>query len=122
MKFITCFYNIYSIIYTNSTLRSVSEFPIYLILKYLKEYEGIKGEDGRDMMMIGTYEYCRKLRSWQAMCLLSRFITAEEAGEVAERFYRALRCQTHAAIRYFMEVRMNEERSDDVETLRSCVD
>lgn len=49
----------------------VRELPQYLIRKLLKE-TGEGAGDGRDVMMIGTYEYCRKLRSWQALCLLDR--------------------------------------------------
>ena len=52
----------------------------------------------------GSEEYSKMMRSWQALCLLSRFVTSEIANEVAQKVFRAMSNLSHGQIRYFMEV------------------
>ena len=52
----------------------------------------------------GSEEYARMTRSWQALCLLSRFVTEDIASEVAARVFPAMSFTLHGQIRYFMEV------------------
>jgi hypothetical protein len=52
----------------------------------------------------GSEEYSKMMRSWQALCLLSRFVTSDIADEVAQKAFRAMSNLSHGQIRYFMEV------------------
>ena len=52
----------------------------------------------------GSEEYSKMMRSWQALCLLSRFVTSDIANEVAQKVFQAMSHLSHGQIRYFMEV------------------
>ncbi len=52
----------------------------------------------------GSEEYSKMMRSWQALCLLSRFVTCDIANEVAQKVFKAMSNLSHGQIRYFMEV------------------
>lgn len=52
----------------------------------------------------GSEVYAQMIRSWQALCLLSRFVTEDIASDVATRVYHAMSFTMHGQIRYFMEV------------------
>ena len=52
----------------------------------------------------GSDEYCRFTRSWQALCLLSRFVTDDIAEIVAARVFPAMAFTMHGQLRYFIEV------------------
>ena len=52
----------------------------------------------------GSEVYGRMIRSWQALCLLSRYVTEDIASNVATRVYHAMSFTMHGQIRYFMEV------------------
>lgn len=52
----------------------------------------------------GSEEYAKMIRSWQALCLLSRFVTEDIASDVAARMFPAMAFTLHGQIRYFMEV------------------
>mmetsp|Transcript_31827 Transcript_31827/g.64339 ORF Transcript_31827/g.64339 Transcript_31827/m.64339 type:complete len:1966 (-) Transcript_31827:24-5921(-) len=51
----------------------------------------------------GSEEYSKMMRSWQALCLLSRFVTSDIANEVAQKVFKAMSNLSHGQIRYFME-------------------
>jgi hypothetical protein len=52
-----------------------------------------------------TPEYCVKIRALQALCVMSRFITAEIVDAVCDGVFEAMGKQTsHNQIRYFLEV------------------
>ena len=51
----------------------------------------------------GSEEYSKMMRSWQALCLLSRFVTSDIADEVAQKVFQAMANLSHGQIRYFME-------------------
>ena len=51
----------------------------------------------------GSEEYSKMMRSWQALCLLSRFVTSDIANEVAQKVFQAMSHLSHGQIRYFME-------------------
>ena len=55
-------------------------------------------------LMTGTEDYSIRIRSWQALCILSRFVTDDVADKVCERLYQALNQNLHGQIRYFMEI------------------
>ena len=46
----------------------------------------------------------RATRSWQALCLLSRFVTENKAQDIATRVFQAMSNNTHGPVRYFIEV------------------
>ncbi|KAL3796147.1 hypothetical protein HJC23_000650 [Cyclotella cryptica] len=52
----------------------------------------------------GSEEYARATRSWQALCLLSRFVTEDKAHDIATRVFQAMSNNTHGPVRYFIEV------------------
>mmetsp|Transcript_23901 Transcript_23901/g.41888 ORF Transcript_23901/g.41888 Transcript_23901/m.41888 type:complete len:632 (+) Transcript_23901:1054-2949(+) len=52
----------------------------------------------------GSEEYARTSRAWQALCLLSRFVTEDIAKDVAARVFPAMSYNLHGPIRYFVEV------------------
>jgi tRNA G18 (ribose-2'-O)-methylase SpoU len=52
----------------------------------------------------GSEEYAKMTRSWQALCLLSRFVTKDIAEKVATKVFPAMSYTLHGQIRYFIEV------------------
>ena len=52
----------------------------------------------------GSEEYARMSRAWQALCLLSRFVTEDIAKDVAARVFPAMSFNLHGPVRYFVEV------------------
>ena len=52
----------------------------------------------------GSPEYCHKIRAWQALCILHRFVTADIAEAVAEKVYKTMEQNLHGQIRYFQEL------------------
>jgi hypothetical protein len=55
-------------------------------------------------LMTGTEDYSIRIRSWQALCLLSRFVTQDIADKVCDLLYETFNQNLHGQIRYFMEV------------------
>uniref|UniRef100_A0A7S1C1B8 tRNA/rRNA methyltransferase SpoU type domain-containing protein n=1 Tax=Corethron hystrix TaxID=216773 RepID=A0A7S1C1B8_9STRA len=56
------------------------------------------------MLMTGSLEYCTRIRGWQAMCLLVRFVTPEFLPKVQNYYFEALSHNIHGQIRYFLEI------------------
>lgn len=56
------------------------------------------------LVMKGTAAYCIKMRAWQALCILSRFVTSDIAEEICTKLFRALAENLHGQIRYFLEI------------------
>jgi tRNA guanosine-2'-O-methyltransferase len=52
----------------------------------------------------GSETYARMTRGWQALCLMSRFVTDDIAAQVAFRVFNAMGLTLHGQIRYFIEV------------------
>ena len=59
---------------------------------------------GKKSVILGSPEYCIKIRGWQALCVLSRFITRDIVPFVRTRTLDALGEPLHGQIRYFMEI------------------
>jgi hypothetical protein len=59
---------------------------------------------GVGIIMTGTAEFCRKMRGWQALCVLSRFVTSDIAERVCAAVFEALGEMLHGQIRYFIEI------------------
>jgi len=52
----------------------------------------------------GSVQYCQILRAWQALCVLSRFVTAEIVEKVSQKLCKAMSFPLHGQIRYFVEI------------------
>jgi hypothetical protein len=81
----------------------LKELLHYVILRLLVETAPIKSTHP-SMIMKGTPNYCMKMRGWQALCNLSRFVTTEIASQVCEDVFNSMPEPIHNQIRYFMEV------------------
>jgi tRNA guanosine-2'-O-methyltransferase len=55
-------------------------------------------------VMKGTPSYCNSSRAWQALVVLSRFVTDEIADKVCDVSFSTLSQPLHSQIRYFVEV------------------
>lgn len=75
----------------------------YVILRLLNRVNSDAGSHPSAVMK-GTPTYCMKMRGWQALCILSRFVTEPIAPTVCEGIFQSLREPTHNQIRYFTEV------------------
>lgn len=81
----------------------VQEDLIHWII--LNLFETICNKRGSQMsLMTGSVEYCRRMRAWQALCLLSRFVTSKIALKVCNHTFQCLGSNMHGQIRYFCEV------------------
>ena len=58
----------------------------------------------RSMVVSGSAPYCVKIRGWQALCVLSRFVTSTIAPTVCTSTFRQLSEILHGQIRFFIEV------------------
>lgn len=56
------------------------------------------------LMMIGTPAYCIKMRAWQALCVLSRFVTPNIAVLACTTTFSSIQETIHSQIRYFVEI------------------
>ena len=74
----------------------------FTILELLKQATPEKGTHP-SLSMRGTPIYCMKMRAWQALCILSRFVTDEIASEVCVTVFGAMNELLHNQIRYFLE-------------------
>lgn len=81
----------------------LKELLHYLILKLLKETAPNKS-NAKSLIMRGTPTYCLKMRGWQALCNLSRFVTNDIASEVAAQVFGMMSEHIHGQIRYFVEI------------------
>jgi hypothetical protein len=55
-------------------------------------------------LMTGTEDYSLRLRNWQALCILSRFVTEDIAEDASDRVFETLNQNLHGQIRYFIEI------------------
>ena len=78
------------------------ELVHYIITKLLKIC--CTEPSSREVNITGSETYQKMTRSWQALCLLSRFVTEDIASEVATKVFSAMGFTMHGEIRYFIEV------------------
>ena len=74
----------------------------FIILALLKEATPEKGTHPK-LVMKGTPTYCMKIRAWQALCVMSRFVTTEIAQDACRAVFDGLGDLLHCQIRYFIE-------------------
>ena len=75
----------------------------HTILHLLKEAEP-KDFKHKSLIMRGTPMYCVKMRAWQALCNLTRFVTDDIAKHVCECVFKCMEEPLHGQIRYFVEI------------------
>ena len=81
----------------------LSELVEPLIRQLLAKAEPTKSSKP-SLIMKGTPLYCQKMRAWQALCNLARFITPDVAPRVCEAAFTCLEESIHSEVRYFVEV------------------
>ena len=81
---------------------TLKELLHFIIIRLLDDVCLVPPENGA-MLMTGTPEYSSKIRAWQALCVLSRFVTADIASEVCDRMFACMSQHLHGQIRYFLE-------------------
>lgn len=81
----------------------VSELLHYLIIHLLDDV-CLAAPKGGAMIVTGSEEYSRRTRAWQALCLLSRFVSGEIAEQVCNKLFKCISQNLHGQIRYFLEV------------------
>jgi hypothetical protein len=75
----------------------------HVILKLLADTASTKSS-AKSLIMKGTPAYCLKMRGWQALCNLSRFVTDEIASDVCEKVFGMMPEHIHGQVRYFIEI------------------
>jgi tRNA G18 (ribose-2'-O)-methylase SpoU len=57
----------------------------------------------KGMFIYGGEDYSNKIRAWQALCILSRFVTTDIVELVLEKSFSCMSQILHGGIRYFVE-------------------
>jgi len=78
----------------------LSELLNVLILRLLDDVRPLS----KGVVMLGSLDFCKKMRGWQALCILSRFVTADIVETVQDKVFEAMGEMIHGQIRYFIEV------------------
>jgi hypothetical protein len=55
-------------------------------------------------LMTGSLDYCRKMRAWQSLCIMSRFVSDDIAKAVSKKVFDSMSLTLHGQIRYFIEI------------------
>lgn len=74
-----------------------------VILGLLHKAEPIRSTKP-SLIMKGTPTYCIKMRAWQALCTLSRFVSSDLAEEACAATFECIEETIHSQIRYFVEI------------------
>ncbi len=74
-----------------------------VILGLLRKAEPIRSSKP-SLIMKGTPTYCMKMRAWQALCNLSRFVTPDITDEACAATFECIEESIHSQIRYFVEI------------------
>jgi len=75
----------------------------YLIFWLLDNIACCPTPERGSALMTGSVNYSRKIRAWQSLCLLARFVTADVADAVMEKVFVSMTQTMHGQIRYFLE-------------------
>jgi hypothetical protein len=76
---------------------------LHYVIFYLLDDVCLVPPQSGSMLMTGTLEYSLKIRAWQGLCVLSRFVTEDIAADVCDRVFAAMSQNLHCQIRYFLE-------------------
>lgn len=74
-----------------------------VILGLLSKAKPVKSKK-HSLVMKGTPTYCLKMRAWQALCILSHFVSARIAKQVCECTFKCIEETIHSQVRYFVEI------------------
>lgn len=74
-----------------------------IILGLLRKAEPVKSNK-HSLVMKGTPTYCLKMRAWQGLCVLSRFVSPKIAKHVCECTFKCIEETLHSQVRYFVEI------------------
>ena len=55
-------------------------------------------------LVTGSTEYVQKIRAWQSLCVMARFVTPDIVSEVMTKVFKSMSQVLHGQIRYFVEV------------------
>ena len=83
--------------------RVLSELLHYLVIHLLDDII-LAPLKGGAMIMTGSEDYSTRIRAWQALCLLSRFVSREIAEQVCNKVFNCMSQNLHGQVRYFLEV------------------
>lgn len=74
----------------------------FMILHLLDDVCLAKTPGGK-LLISGSLEYSNKIRAWQGLCVLSRFVTDTIASPVCDKVFECMGQNLHGQIRYFVE-------------------
>ena len=80
-----------------------SELLHYLVIRLLDDI-CLAPLKGGAMIMTGSEDYSLRIRAWQALCVLSRFVSGAIAEQVCNKVFMCMSQNLHGQIRYFLEV------------------
>ena len=76
----------------------------YIIMWLLDNVCLVQERNGKVQLTTGSLEYVQKIRAWQSVCMMHRFVTADIAEDVAKKVFESMTANHHGPIRYWMEV------------------
>jgi tRNA G18 (ribose-2'-O)-methylase SpoU len=76
----------------------------YLIMWLLDNICLVNERSGKVLLTTGSLEYVQKIRAWQSLCMLHRFVTPDIAHEVMKKVFETMSPHLHGPIRYWIEV------------------
>ncbi|CAB9504885.1 Tar (HIV-1) RNA binding protein 1 [Seminavis robusta] len=85
-------------------LKDLVHHTIFGLLDKVSSDPKQKKKGSSNLVMLGSEEYVVKIRGWQALCCLSRFVTDDIAEAVCKRIFQTMADPLHQQIRYFLEV------------------
>lgn len=81
----------------------LKELLHYVILQLFDKTAPKTSSNSPKLVMKGTASYCVKMRAWQALCNLSRFVTSDLADQVCDSAFNSMPESIHNQIRFFIE-------------------
>ena len=81
----------------------LSELLHYLVIHLLDDII-LTPLKGGAMIMTGSEDYSTRIRAWQALCILSRFVSREIAEQVCNKVFNCMSQNLHGQVRFFLEV------------------
>ena len=84
--------------------RVLTDLCHFIITDLLDSLAAVDAKGASSSFITGTPEYCNKIRGWQALCILQRFVTPDIAEKVADKLYISMEQNLHGQIRYFQEI------------------
>lgn len=80
------------------------KFCHYLIFWLLDNICVPVERSGKALLTTGSTEYVQKIRAWQSLCMLHRFVSPGIATDVLKKVFKAMDQLLHGQIRYWIEI------------------